>query len=90
MHAERAVRVLWPAAGFMLPDKDDAVIWRGPKKTQLIKQFLRDVEWGQLDYLVVDAPPGTSDEHITITQCLLGAGAGADGAVIVTTPQVGV
>lgn len=55
-------------------------------KNGLIKQFLKDVEWGPLDYLVVDAPPGTSDEHITIAQCLKTGP--ADGAVIVTTPQV--
>ncbi len=73
---------------------------RPRSKNGLIKQFLKDVHWGQLDYLVVDAPPGTSDEHITITQCLTataGAGAGAGAvtggapggtcAVIVTTPQ---
>ena len=52
----------------MLPDPDEAVIWRGPRKNGLIKQFLRDVDWGPLDFLVVDAPPGTSDEHITIAQ----------------------
>ncbi|KAI7258553.1 Cytosolic Fe-S cluster assembly factor, partial [Hortaea werneckii] len=45
---------------FMLPNRDDAVIWRGPKKNGLIKQFLKDVEWGEMDYLVVDTPPGTS------------------------------
>jgi len=73
----------------MLPNPDDAVIWRGPRKNGLIKQFLRDVHWGALDFLVVDAPPGTSDEHISIAQ-LLQAGqgaAGVDGALIVTTPQ---
>lgn len=71
--------------GFMLPDKDGAVIWRGPRKNGLIKQFLTDVDWGELDYLIVDTPPGTSDEHITIAQYLKGAG--IDGAVVVTTPQ---
>ncbi|KAG2491787.1 hypothetical protein HYH03_009947 [Edaphochlamys debaryana] len=85
--------------GFMLPNPDEAVIWRGPRKNGLIKQFLKDVDWGALDFLVVDAPPGTSDEHITIAQCLAGtspaAGPGAAAApagsgvaaVIVTTPQ---
>ncbi|KAF5826414.1 P-loop containing nucleoside triphosphate hydrolase protein [Dunaliella salina] len=73
--------------GFMLPNPDDAVIWRGPRKNGLIKQFLKDVNWGELDYLIVDAPPGTSDEHITIAQCLQ-ASSPADGAVIVSTPQV--
>ncbi|CAM0945383.1 unnamed protein product [Alopecurus aequalis] len=71
--------------GFMLPNPDDAVIWRGPRKNGLIKQFLKDVDWGQIDYLVVDAPPGTSDEHISIVQYLQATG--VDGAIIVTTPQ---
>ena len=71
--------------GFMLPNKSDAVIWRGPKKNGLIKQFLKDVEWGDLDYLVVDTPPGTSDEHLSIVQYLKEAG--IDGAVLITTPQ---
>ncbi|CAN8270290.1 unnamed protein product [Cochlearia groenlandica] len=71
--------------GFMLPNSEDAVIWRGPRKNGLIKQFLKDVNWGDIDYLVVDAPPGTSDEHITIVQYLLGTV--IDGAIIVTTPQ---
>lgn len=71
--------------GFMLPDKDDAVIWRGPKKNGLIKQFLRDVDWGELDYLLVDTPPGTSDEHLSLASFLKESG--IDGAVIITTPQ---
>ena len=53
-------------AGFMLPNSDDPVIWRGPRKNGLIKQFMKDVHWGELDYLVVDTPPGTSDEHISV------------------------
>ena len=71
--------------GFLLPSADDAVIWRGPRKNGLIKQFLKDTEWGALDYLVVDAPPGTSDEHLSVVQYLKRAG--VDGALIVTTPQ---
>ncbi|XP_050233736.1 cytosolic Fe-S cluster assembly factor NBP35 [Mercurialis annua] len=71
--------------GFMLPNPDDAVIWRGPRKNGIIKQFLKDVYWGELDFLVVDAPPGTSDEHISIVQFLQTTG--IDGAIIVTTPQ---
>ncbi len=70
------------SVGFMLESEDTAVIWRGPKKNGLIKQFLRDVEWGTLDYLIVDTPPGTSDEHLSISQYL-----SVSGAVIVTTPQ---
>uniref|UniRef100_A0A9J7Z7H6 NUBP iron-sulfur cluster assembly factor 1, cytosolic n=1 Tax=Cyprinus carpio carpio TaxID=630221 RepID=A0A9J7Z7H6_CYPCA len=72
--------------GFLLSSPDDAVIWRGPKKNGMIKQFLRDVDWGEVDYLIVDTPPGTSDEHLSIVQYL--SGAGIDGAVIITTPQV--
>ncbi len=71
--------------GFMLPKADDAIIWRGPRKVGLIKQFLSDVVWNELDYLVVDTPPGTSDEHISIVQLMKDSG--IDGAVIVTTPQ---
>lgn len=54
--------------GFMLPDQDDAVIWRGPRKNGLIRQFLTDVDWGKLDFLIIDTPPGTSDEHISLVQ----------------------
>jgi Mrp family chromosome partitioning ATPase len=71
--------------GFLLPSLDDAVIWRGPKKNGLIKQFLRDVLWGELEYLLIDTPPGTSDEHLSIVQYLKPSG--LDGAIIVTTPQ---
>ncbi|KAL4858294.1 Cytosolic Fe-S cluster assembly factor [Chlorella vulgaris] len=71
--------------GFMLPNADDPVIWRGPRKNGLIKQFLKDVHWGDCDYLVIDSPPGTSDEHISIAQFLKAAN--VDGAVVVTTPQ---
>jgi Mrp family chromosome partitioning ATPase len=73
------------SVGFMLPSKNDAVIWRGVRKTGLIKQFLKDVDWGELDYLVVDSPPGTSDEHISLIQFMKECD--VDGAVIVTTPQ---
>jgi len=69
--------------GFLLPSMDSPVIWRGPLKYQMIKQFLADVEWGELDYLVVDLPPGTGDEAISAGQLI-----DAAGAVIVTTPQV--
>lgn len=51
--------------GFLLATPDDAVIWRGPKKNAMIRQFLSDVDWGQLDYLLIDTPPGTSDEHLS-------------------------
>ncbi|KAI9920032.1 hypothetical protein PsorP6_015718 [Peronosclerospora sorghi] len=73
------------SVGFMLPNDDDAIIWRGPKKSGLIKQFLVDVQWGVLDYLIIDTPPGTSDEHISVVQYMKEAD--LDGAVVVTTPQ---
>ncbi len=69
--------------GFLLQNESNAVIWRGPMKHNVIKQFVTDVSWGDLDYLIVDCPPGTGDEPLSIVQ-LLGT---ADGAVIVTTPQ---
>ncbi|XP_013188441.2 cytosolic Fe-S cluster assembly factor Nubp1 homolog [Amyelois transitella] len=71
--------------GFLLGSPDDAVIWRGPKKNGMIKQFLSEVDWGELDYLLIDTPPGTSDEHLSSVQYLTGAG--LTGAVVVTTPQ---
>lgn len=73
------------SVGFLLSSPTDAVIWRGPKKNGLIKQFLRDVDWGELECLLVDTPPGTSDEHLSIVQYL--SASGIDGAVVVTTPQ---
>ena len=84
IYAEDNLSVM--SAGFLLPSEDAAVIWRGPKKNGLIKQLLRDVDWDDLDYLLVDTPPGTSDEHLSIVQYL--GDAGIDGAVIVTTAQV--
>ena len=70
--------------GFMLPNRDDPVVWRGPKKDGLIRQYLTDVMWENLDYLIIDTPPGTSDEHISVIQYL--AKTNMLGAVIVTTP----
>lgn len=66
----------------LLPDRDEAVIWRGPVKYNAIRQFIEEVEWGDLDYLIVDAPPGTGDEPLTIAQLVKDA-----KAIIVTTPQ---
>ena len=69
--------------GFLLPDKDSPVIWRGPMKTNAIRQFLSDVNWGDLDYLIVDLPPGTGDEPLSVAQLIKKV----SGAIVVTTPQ---
>ncbi|MHC9540063.1 MAG: iron-sulfur cluster carrier protein MrpORP [Vulcanimicrobiota bacterium] len=66
----------------LMDGKDEAVIWRGPMKAGAIRQFLSDVEWGSLDFLVIDSPPGTGDEPLTIAQTITGG-----EAIIVTTPQ---
>jgi ATP-binding protein involved in chromosome partitioning len=68
---------------FLLPDTSTPVVWRGPMKMGAIRQFLSEVNWGTLDYLVVDLPPGTGDEALTIAQLA----PNVRGAVIVTTPQ---
>lgn len=75
--------------GFLLPSRSSAVIWRGPKKTAMIRQFLSDVAWPSLDYLLVDTPPGTSDEHIALLEELhkIASPGQLAGAVVVTTPQ---
>ncbi len=64
------------------PGKDDAIIWRGPLKFSAIRQFIADVDWGNLDFLMIDSPPGTGDEPLTVAQQIPDA-----RAVIVTTPQ---
>lgn len=66
----------------LMQEKDQAVIWRGPAKTGLIRQFIGDVDWGELDFLIIDAPPGTGDEPLSVAQTISDA-----KAVIVTTPQ---
>lgn len=71
--------------GFLLTNPKEAVMWRGPKKNSIIKQFIDNVSWGDLDILIVDTPPGTSDEHLSVVESL--AGLALDGAVLVTTPQ---
>lgn len=75
--------------GFLLPERGDAVVWRGPKKTAMVRQFLQDVLWADTDYLLVDTPPGTSDEHISLAETLRGDARPGQvaGAVVVTTPQ---
>lgn len=77
----RGLKVM--SIGFMLKHQDDAVIWRGPLKMQVIKQFLKDVSWGELDYLIIDSPPGTGDEPLSVCQLI----EPLSGAVVVTTPQ---
>jgi Mrp family chromosome partitioning ATPase len=68
--------------GFLLEDKDSPVIWRGPVKMGVIRQFLEEIKWGNLDYLIVDLPPGTGDEPLSIAQLMPNS-----DAIIVTTPQ---
>ena len=69
--------------GFLLQNRDSPVIWRGPLKMGAIKQFIGDCNWGELDYLIIDLPPGTGDEPLSIAQLI----PNCDGTVIVTTPQ---
>lgn len=66
----------------MLKERDEAVIWRGPKKLNAIRQFISDVSWGPLDYLFIDSPPGTGDELLTVARIIPTA-----QAIVVTTPQ---
>lgn len=66
----------------LLQDKDSAVLWRGPKKSAAIRQFISDVNWGELDFLLIDSPPGTGDEHMTVLKTIPDA-----LCVVVTTPQ---
>ncbi len=66
----------------LMANKDDAIIWRGPVKHSAIRQFIGEVDWGNLDYMIIDAPPGTGDEPLTVTQLIKDA-----RAIIVTTPQ---
>jgi Mrp family chromosome partitioning ATPase len=75
--------------GFLLPKRGDAVVWRGPKKTAMIRQFLKDVLWDETDFLLIDTPPGTSDEHISLAETLQKDATPGQvaGAVVVTTPQ---
>jgi Mrp family chromosome partitioning ATPase len=67
---------------YMMKDRDEAIIWRGPLKIQAIRQFVSDMDWGELDYLIVDAPPGTGDEPLSVAQTIKGV-----HALVVTTPQ---
>ncbi len=71
------------SSAYMLPHKEMAIIWRGPMKIGAIQQLLSDVVWGALDYLIIDLPPGTSDEPLSVAQSI----PESEGAIIVTTPQ---
>lgn len=71
------------SVGFFLDNQDDALIWRGPMKIGVINQFLNDVVWGELDFLIIDLPPGTGDEPLSIGQSFTNK----DSAIIITTPQ---
>ena len=66
----------------LLQDRDQAILWRGPKKSAAIRQFVADVKWGELDFLLIDSPPGTGDEHMTVLKTIPDA-----LCVVVTTPQ---
>ncbi len=67
---------------YLMQDRDEAIIWRGPIKMQAIRQFIADMDWGELDYLIIDAPPGTGDEPLTVAQTIPNL-----RAIVVTTPQ---
>ena len=71
------------STALILEKPDEPIVWRGPLKAGVIKQFLGEVRWGELDYLIVDCPPGTGDEPLSICQLI----PNADGAILVTTPQ---
>jgi ATP-binding protein involved in chromosome partitioning len=71
------------SVGFLLENKDSPIIWRGPAKMGAIKQFLEEVYWGELDFLIIDLPPGTGDEPLSVAQLI----PKCDGSVVVTTPQ---
>ncbi|KAK3872568.1 hypothetical protein Pcinc_022358 [Petrolisthes cinctipes] len=73
------------SVGSLLASGSQAVVWRGPRKTSLIRRMVKDTLWGRLDYLIVDTPPGTSDEHLSIVKLL--AHTHPEGAIIVTSPQ---
>ena len=70
------------SVSYLIPETDTPIIWRGPAKMKLIEKFVNQIDWGDLDYLIVDAPPGTGDEPLSIAQLLPGA-----KAVVITTPQ---
>lgn len=87
VYADDTQQLAVMSIGFLLKSDTEAVVWRGPKKTAMIKQFLSDVCWGELDYLIIDTPPGTSDEHLSIVEGLQNYPKTNIVAVLVTTPQ---
>ncbi|BEI84104.1 hypothetical protein CcaverHIS002_0407080 [Cutaneotrichosporon cavernicola] len=93
VYVDRERRLGVMSIGFLLKDRGDSVVWRGPKKDGMIRQFLSEVRWGDLDYLIIDTPPGTSDEHISLLTHLHPMFTPTAGrptvpsAVVITTPQ---
>lgn len=81
VEAKNGVKIM--SLAFVIGNPDEAVIWRGAMKMGAIRQFLGDTEWGELDYLIIDTPPGTGDEQLTVVQSI----PDLTGAIIVTTPQ---
>lgn len=81
LEAKEGLKVM--SVAFLLKNEDDAIIWRAPVKHGMIEQFVADVDWGELDFLIIDLPPGTGDEPLSVAHIIKGV----DGAVIVTTPQ---
>ncbi len=69
----------------LIATKENAIIYKGPRKAHLIKKILKETFWGRLDYLIFDTPPGTSDEHLTIIKLLKSLN--PDGAIVISTPQ---
>eukprot|EP00041_Stephanoeca_diplocostata_P036529 m.1338096 g.1338096 ORF g.1338096 m.1338096 type:complete len:282 (+) comp24884_c0_seq1:247-1092(+) len=85
VYADKEKQLAVMSIGFLLGGEDEPVVWRGPKKSAMIQQFVGEVYWSELDFLLVDTPPGTSDEHIAVVEALRSYK--PDGAVLVTTPQ---
>lgn len=93
VYVDRERRLGVMSIGFLLKNRGDSIVWRGPKKDGMIRQFLSEVRWGDLDYLVIDTPPGTSDEHISLLTHLhplftpTPERPTTPTAVVITTPQ---
>lgn len=93
VYVDRERRLGVMSIGFLLKNRGDSIVWRGPKKDGMIRQFLSEVRWGELDYLVIDTPPGTSDEHISLLTHLhplftpTPERPTTPTAVVITTPQ---